>query len=141
MNFLNFIHFNGKDTIIPKGYEELFLEEKENINFIEILKNHKNNVKVSQPKELNAVLKDYQLKGLEWMENKKKDKLFGILADEMGLGKTIQAISFLLLNKGEKSMVITETSLVYNWLEEFKKFAPSLKVAFIHGNKEKRINI
>ena len=75
------------------------------------------------------------------MENKKKDKLFGILADEMGLGKTIQAISFLLLNKGEKSMVITETSLVYNWLEEFKKFAPSLKVAFIHGNKEKRINI
>lgn len=141
MNFLNFIHFNGKDTIIPKGYEELLLEEKENINFIEILKNHKNNVKVSQPKELNAVLKDYQLKGLEWMENKKKDKLFGILADEMGLGKTIQAISFLLLNKGEKSMVITETSLVYNWLEEFKKFAPSLKVAFIHGNKEKRINI
>ena len=72
MNFLNFIHFNGKDTIIPKGYEELLLEEKENINFIEILKNHKNNVKVSQPKELNAVLKDYQLKGLEWMENKKK---------------------------------------------------------------------
>ena len=75
------------------------------------------------------------------MENKKKHKLFGILADEMGLGKTIQAISFLLLNKGEKSMVITETSLVYNWLEEFKKFAPSLKVAFIHGNKEKRINV
>ena len=141
MSFLNFIHFNGKETIIPDGYEELLLEEKENINFIDILKNHKNKVKVSQPKELNAVLKDYQLKGLEWMENKKKHKLFGILADEMGLGKTIQAISFLLLNKGEKSMVITETSLVYNWLEEFKKFAPSLKVAFIHGNKEKRINV
>ena len=96
---------------------------------------------MSAPKELNAVLKDYQLKGLEWMQNKKKQKLFGILADEMGLGKTIQAISFLLLNKREKSMVITQTSLVYNWLEEFKKFAPSLKIAFIHGDKQKRISI
>lgn len=141
MSFLSFIKFNGKEVLIPDGYEELFLEEKENINFIDILKNHKKKITVSAPKELNAVLKDYQLKGLGWMQNKKKQKLFGILADEMGLGKTIQAISFLLLNKREKSMVITQTSLVYNWLEEFKKFAPSLKIAFIHGDKQKRISI
>ena len=34
MNFLSFIKFNGKEVLIPDGYEELFLEEKENINFI-----------------------------------------------------------------------------------------------------------
>jgi ATP-dependent helicase STH1/SNF2 len=40
-------------------------------------------------------LKDYQLKGLQWMVSLYNNNLNGILADEMGLGKTIQTISLI----------------------------------------------
>jgi hypothetical protein len=40
-------------------------------------------------------LKDYQLKGLQWLVNLYDQGLNGILADEMGLGKTVQALVFL----------------------------------------------
>ena len=45
-----------------------------------------------QPRMLNPrfQLKDYQLKGLQWLVSLFNNKLNGILADEMGLGKTIQ---------------------------------------------------
>ena len=63
----------------------------------------------------------------------------GILADEMGLGKTIQTIAFLLIRKREvKHLIITPTSLIYNWKDEFEKFAPSLKIGIIHGSKDER---
>ena len=140
MNFLCFINYKGEELNLPNGYEELFSEEIKNIKFINIIDKNKNSSEglISPPKELKATLRDYQIEGLSWLQNKKEQGLFGILADEMGLGKTIQAISFLLLNKSGVSIVITQTSLIYNWLEEFNKFAPSLKVACIHGNKSKR---
>ena len=65
----------------------------------------------------------------------------GILADEMGLGKTIQVIAFLLYKKNKRSLVVTPTSLIYNWKEEFEKFAPSLNVGVIHGSKSVRNKI
>ena len=65
----------------------------------------------------------------------------GILADEMGLGKTIQIIAFLLYKKGKKSLVVTPTSLIYNWKEEFEKFVPDLKIGIIHGSKSSRNKI
>jgi ATP-dependent helicase STH1/SNF2 len=40
-------------------------------------------------------LKEYQIKGLEWMVSLYNNALNGILADEMGLGKTIQTISLV----------------------------------------------
>ena len=65
----------------------------------------------------------------------------GILADEMGLGKTIQLIAFLLHKKNKRSLVVTPTSLIYNWKEEFEKFAPSLNIGIIHGSKSTRNRI
>ena len=59
--------------------------------------------------------------------------------DEMGLGKTLQTITFLLSEKGKKSVIVTPTSLIYNWKSEFEKFAPNLNIKIIHGNKEERI--
>jgi len=38
-------------------------------------------------------LKEYQIKGLEWLVSLYNNNLNGILADEMGLGKTIQTIA------------------------------------------------
>jgi hypothetical protein len=42
---------------------------------------------VQQPKMLEAQLKEYQLKGLNWLATLYEQGINGILADEMGLGK------------------------------------------------------
>ena len=90
------------------------------------------------PKELKATLRDYQLTGYKWFKTLSHYEFGGILADEMGLGKTIQTITFLLSEKNKKSIIITPTSLIYNWRSEFEKFAPTMKIKIIHGNKEER---
>ena len=87
---------------------------------------------------LNGVLRSYQLIGVNYLLSLSEMNFGGILADEMGLGKTIQIIAFLLCQKGKKSLVVTPTSLIYNWKEEFEKFAPDLNVGIIHGSKSIR---
>ncbi len=144
MNILSFINYKGNDSTLPIGYEEV-IEEVKGINFIDIIEknNYINEEVMKKPRGLKADLRNYQQDGIKWMQNKKNQELFGILADEMGLGKTLQAISFLLLNKNKRktSLVVTETSLVYNWEAEFKKFAPSLQIGCAYGSKSKREKI
>nr|WP_259394915.1 DEAD/DEAH box helicase [Shewanella sp. SR44-3] len=101
-------------------------------------------VPVSLPAGLNATLRDYQKQGLDWLCFLKEYQLGGILADDMGLGKTIQTLAFLLKAKelrcdmpAKTSLIICPTSLIGNWLKEAQKFAPSLNVLVIHGNKRK----
>ncbi|MCJ7689915.1 MAG: DEAD/DEAH box helicase, partial [Clostridiaceae bacterium] len=62
----------------------------------------------------------------------------GILGDEMGLGKTIQAITLILSNAGSKTLIVAPTSLIYNWISEFEKFGPSIKVIAANGSKDMR---
>lgn len=93
------------------------------------------------PKELNANLRDYQVKGYNWLKNLSDLGLGGILGDEMGLGKTIQTITFLLSEKSKTSMIVTPTSLIYNWNEEFNRFAKSLRIGIIHGSKKDRMKV
>lgn len=93
------------------------------------------------PKNLNAVLREYQVEGFKWFKNLSYLGFGGVLADEMGLGKTIQTIAFLLSEEGKKSLIITPTSLIYNWKNEFERFAPSLKIALVHENKNERSKI
>lgn len=45
------------------------------------------NLTIGQPKMLMAQLKEYQLKGLNWLATLYEQGINGILADEMGLGK------------------------------------------------------
>ena len=49
----------------------------------------------TQPKLFSGTLKNYQLKGMNWLMNLYDQGINGILADEMGLGKTVQALSML----------------------------------------------
>ena len=100
-------------------------------------------VNYSIPAKLNAKLRDYQITGYNWFKTLSHYEFGGILADEMGLGKTIQTITFLLSEKenNKKSLIVTPTSLIYNWKSEFENFAPSMKVAVLHGSKEERIGI
>lgn len=69
----------------------------------------------------------------------------GILADEMGLGKTVQIIAFIcyLIEKGEikggaKILIVVPLSVLPNWVNEFKTFAPKIPVRGFHGNAEER---
>lgn len=95
------------------------------------------------PKSLNADLRPYQETGFKWLSLLDYYGLGGVLADDMGLGKTIQTIAFLLskLEKEEgKYLVVSPSSVVYNWEREFGKFAPSVKKRIISGSIEEREN-
>ena len=98
-------------------------------------------LKFKVPNNLNAELRQYQVTGFNWFKNLSYLGFGGILADEMGLGKTIQTIAFLLSEKNKKTLIITPTSLIYNWKNEFHKFAPSMKIGIVHGSKNDRIEI
>ena len=59
----------------------------------------------------------------------------------MGLGKTIQTLAFLSSRKDKKSIVITPTSLIFNWKNEFEKFAPEIRLGIAYGSKSTRDKI
>ena len=88
-------------------------------------------------------LRDYQKRGYEWMVALDRMRMGGILADDMGLGKTAQIIALLLATReeGRSSLVVAPTSLTYNWLSEFKKFAPDLSVTVLSGNGTQRAGL
>merc|ERR1719341_1057892 len=92
---------------------------------------------------VNGKLKEYQVKGLEWMVSLYNNNLNGILADEMGLGKTIQTISLLTyLMEKKKNMgpflVIVPLSTLSNWMMEFQKWSPSVTVVSFKGSPQQR---
>lgn len=92
-----------------------------------------NSRKIDLPDTFIGELRQYQMNGFKWFKTLSELGFGGILADEMGLGKTIQTIVFLLLEKGKKTLIVCPTSLIYNWKDEFQKFAPSLKILIVHG--------
>ena len=100
-------------------------------------------IEISQPTMLTAQLKEYQLKGLNWLVNLYEQGINGILADEMGLGKTIQSISVMAYlaefhNIWGPFLVIAPASTLHNWQQEISKFVPNLKVLPYWGNAKDR---
>lgn len=97
-------------------------------------------VAVPTPTGFQAELRPYQLEGLAWLQHLLRHDLAGILADDMGLGKTAQTIAHLLTEKNagrlaQPALVVLPTSLVFNWHTEAARFAPSLRVLALHGNR------
>lgn len=100
-------------------------------------------VKCGIPESFEGELRPYQVEGLAWLDAIANMGLGGILADEMGLGKTIQLIAYTLSRLGESrsygpSLIVCPASVVYNWLAEFERFAPSVRVRAVAGNREER---
>ncbi len=116
-----------------------FIKGREQISTLANKIKTKDSIDNKVPENLNATLRNYQMEGLKFFNTLSHYEFGGILADEMGLGKTIQAISFLLSKENKKSLVVTPTSLVYNWKDEFENFAPDLKVLIMHGDKAQRM--
>ena len=88
-------------------------------------------------------LREYQMRGYEWMAALDRMHMGGILADDMGLGKTAQVIALLLTARGEKrtSLVVSPTSLTYNWLSEIHRFAPDMSAAVLSGDGNRRAGL
>lgn len=93
----------------------------------------------------NGEMRDYQVRGLNWMVSLYENGINGILADEMGLGKTLQTISLLGFMKHYKNsagphIVIVPKSTLTNWMNEFEKWCPSVKAVCLIGDQEARVS-
>ncbi|WP_341769210.1 DEAD/DEAH box helicase [Clostridium perfringens] len=155
VNFLNLLEDLGLENIkdnevyIDKS-KVLYIQEKlkdRNLSFIKggnVLQEivgkllNKEFKRKLVPKGLNAELRPYQKEGFKWINEITDLGFGGVLADDMGLGKTLQIIAFLLSQKKSKSIVVVPTSVIYNWMDEFEKFAPSIRIGLVHGSKSKR---
>ena len=90
------------------------------------------------PATLEAELRPYQEEGFRWMTRLKHWDAGACLADDMGLGKTVQAIAMMLhLAKDGPLLVVCPASVVPNWSNELRRFAPALNVNILKpGNRE-----
>ncbi|MBL1177969.1 DEAD/DEAH box helicase [Pantanalinema sp. GBBB05] len=103
---------------------------------------------IEDPQQLQGNLREYQKRGVSWLQYLEQIGLNGCLADDMGLGKTIQVIARLLqereLTKLQKikhippTLLIAPTSVVGNWEHEIHKFAPDLKAIVHHGTQRSK---
>jgi superfamily II DNA or RNA helicase len=90
-----------------------------------------------EPKGFAGELRPYQRDGLGWLGFLREFGFGGCLADDMGLGKTVQVLAVLQAARNRRlppgqarrpSLVVVPRSLVFNWLEEARRFTPKLRV-------------
>lgn len=136
-------HFSVIEELYnERNDEELFfqLEEK-----YEKLKENYAIKDIPPPAHLKPILRPYQESGFQWLNYLREVQWGGILADDMGLGKTVQTLSFMCHLKEElgtlKALVVCPTTLMYNWQNEIKKFAPNLTFYIHHGGSRLRENL
>ena len=148
-----FVKDNMKIPMYRALYLNKMLEQGENIylnrdkHFKNLIKEFKtvDDSEFEVPESLASIMRNYQVKGFQWLKTLEQYRFGGILADDMGLGKTLQMISVLLsakeAGKTGTSLIISPASLVYNWGQEFEKFAPKMKVRLVTGSQKERAKI
>ena len=109
---------------------------------------------------LRATLRPYQVEGVEWLLQHYHNGVGACLADDMGLGKTLQTIALLVAihdtlplkennftdlfsatepqKEALKVLVILPSSLLFNWYDETKRFAPHFKCTQYTGSSSER---
>ncbi len=92
----------------------------------------------SAPAHFPATLRPYQEEGLGWLQFLRRHGLGGILADDMGLGKTVQTLAHLVIEKQQgrlrkPSLIVAPVSVLGNWQQELRRFAPDLAVLVLQG--------
>ena len=144
----------AKKTLQLPAYRTLYLdkllEENEEVyntrdsHFRKMIKNFKTvkDADYEVPQSLDGIMREYQKDGYRWLRTLSGYRFGGILADDMGLGKTLQMIAVLLAAKEEgdagTSLIVAPASLVFNWGEEFTRFAPQLKILTVTGSQDER---
>ncbi|GGA33957.1 DEAD/DEAH box helicase [Paenibacillus physcomitrellae] len=112
----------------------------------QLLENLRNpdNLDFPVPASLSSVLRDYQTLGYQWLKTLAYYGFGGILADDMGLGKTLQSIAYIasvlpeIRQQNRPALVISPGSLIYNWRDELRKFAPDIRVLIADGTQTER---
>lgn len=83
------------------------------------------------PEPIASLLRPYQQRGVDWLAFCRRAGLGCVLADDMGLGKTIQALASV---QG-KTLVVSPTSVQFNWAAEIARFRPDLTVHQYRGSR------
>jgi superfamily II DNA or RNA helicase len=81
------------------------------------------------PDDVQATLRPYQQRGVNWLAFLRRAGLGALLADDMGLGKTLQTLCAL----AGRTLVVAPTSVLPHWADELQRFRPGLRVALYHG--------
>ncbi len=142
LSLLDFLKLTTEDD------EDLELEVDRNSSLADMLNKlgDKSQLQaIDNPEHLQGNLREYQKRGVSWLQYLEQLGLNGCLADDMGLGKTIQVIARLLQERelaqkaGIKNipptLLIAPTSVVGNWYHEIQKFAPQLQATIHHGTQ------
>ncbi|KAL6056696.1 TATA-binding protein-associated factor [Balamuthia mandrillaris] len=110
------------------------------------------------PIKINAVLRNYQQEGVNWLGFLNKYKLHGILCDDMGLGKTLQAICMMASDDYDRAikykaellpefaplpnLVVCPPTITAHWYHEIIKFCKgTLRPVQYTGNPLERKRI
>jgi SNF2 family DNA or RNA helicase len=98
---------------------------------------------IADPQALQATLRDYQQRGVAWLQYLESLGLNPCLADDMGLGKTMQIIACLLKEREgadelPATLIIAPTSVLGNWRREIERFAPGLRIYVHQGSARLR---
>ncbi len=88
------------------------------------------------PDDLNAELREYQKRAIDWLGFLRAAGLGALLADDMGLGKTLQALCAI---RG-RTLVVAPTSVLHNWVAEAQRFRPGLSLNIYHGPKRRLVD-
>ncbi len=86
--------------------------------------------------QVNATLRSYQKEGVKWINYLYENNLGGCLADDMGLGKTLQTIAMfarIYPKVSQPSLIVMPRSLLFNWENELRRFAPQLTFSIYYG--------
>lgn len=125
---------------LDKAFDKSSFIVEKNDDFVKLIDNISNDTQedFEIPEGINAELREYQIRGYRWMMTLAKNSLGGILADDMGLGKTLQTIVYIkamLARNTEKRhfLIVCPSSIIYNWMDEFSSFAPSVNACVITG--------
>lgn len=91
----------------------------------------------------NGQLKEFQVKGLNFMAFNWVKNRNVVLADEMGLGKTIQTIAFMnwlrhVRHQQGPFVVVVPLSTMPSWAETFDTWTPDLNYVVYNGNEAAR---
>jgi hypothetical protein len=137
-------HIGLINDLAGDGIANITLQRK-----LQKLNDFENIADTQMPVHFKGELRSYQKAGYNWFSFLREYNFGGCLADDMGLGKTIQTLAMLQKLKEEDesndthstSLIIMPTSLIYNWLNEAKKFTPKLKIlAHTGSNRNKDVS-
>ncbi|MEY4508797.1 MAG: hypothetical protein RLZZ450_919 [Pseudomonadota bacterium] len=92
------------------------------------------------PHTFEATLRPYQREGYVFLSRLAHWGAGAVLADDMGLGKTLQTLALMVEHASRgPALVVAPTSVCTNWLDEARKFAPSLRVVRFGGGPREQV--